>query len=189
MTVPGVSCKALATQNSPEWPCSMCPIPPGSGLWGWGHPTYIFLIFPGHLEFWTPLQIPSWGPPLGCTLLQNDSRCRKQDRAALAVPPARGAICTVIFPFGCFSTFKVNELDVMILKALPCLTRYDQVTCQSVCAKCSRPIGWSPLGTHREGWGQHGPRRASCGSLRWGHRGRVSWVLLCHLLENVEINL
>ena len=31
---------------------------------------YIFIIFPGHLEFWTPLQIPSWGPPLGCTLLQ-----------------------------------------------------------------------------------------------------------------------
>ena len=30
---------------------------------------YIFLIFPGHLEFWTPLQIPIWGPPLGCTLL------------------------------------------------------------------------------------------------------------------------
>ena len=31
---------------------------------------YIFLIFPGHLEFWSPLQIPSWGPPLGCTLFQ-----------------------------------------------------------------------------------------------------------------------
>ena len=31
---------------------------------------YIFLTFPGHFEFWTPLQIPSWGPPLGCTLLQ-----------------------------------------------------------------------------------------------------------------------
>ena len=70
MTMPGVSCKALATQNSSEWPCSMCPIPPGSGLWEWGHPIYFFLIFPGHLEFWTPLQIPSWGPPLGSTLLQ-----------------------------------------------------------------------------------------------------------------------
>ena len=68
--MPGVSCKAVATQNSSEWPCSMCPIPPGSGLWGWGHPICNFLIFPGHLEFWTPLQIPSWGPPLGCTLLQ-----------------------------------------------------------------------------------------------------------------------
>ena len=68
--MPGVSCKAVATQNSSEWPCSMCPIPPGSGLWGWGHSIYIFLIFPGYLEFWTPLQIPSWGPPLGCLLLQ-----------------------------------------------------------------------------------------------------------------------
>ena len=30
-----------------------------------------FLIFPGHLELWTPLQISVWGPPLGCTLLHN----------------------------------------------------------------------------------------------------------------------
>ena len=66
-------CQRLAAQlllyktalNGPA-PC----VPsPSSGLWGWGHPIYIFLIFPGHLEFWTPLQIPSWGPPLGCTLL------------------------------------------------------------------------------------------------------------------------
>ena len=69
--MPGVSCKAVSTQNSSEWPCSLCPIPPGSGLWGWGHPIYIFLIFPGHLEVWTPLQIPSWGPPVDCTLLQS----------------------------------------------------------------------------------------------------------------------
>ena len=34
MTVPGVSCKALATQNSSEWPCSMCPIPPWLRLVG-----------------------------------------------------------------------------------------------------------------------------------------------------------
>ena len=27
-----------------------------------------FLIFPGHLEFCTPLQTPVWGPALGCTL-------------------------------------------------------------------------------------------------------------------------
>ena len=72
--LPGVSCKAVATQNSSDWPCSMCPIPPGSGLWEWGHPTYIFLIFPGHLEFWTPLQIPSWVPPLGCTLLHYQNK-------------------------------------------------------------------------------------------------------------------
>ena len=25
--MPGVSCKAVATQNSSEWPCSMCPFP------------------------------------------------------------------------------------------------------------------------------------------------------------------
>ena len=74
MTVPAVSCKALATQNSSEWPCSMCPIPPDSGLWGWGHPTYIFLIFSGHPESWTPSQIPSWCPPLGCTLLHCHSQ-------------------------------------------------------------------------------------------------------------------
>ena len=36
--------------------------------------TYIFLIFPGHLELWTPLQIPIWGPLLGCTLLQHDQQ-------------------------------------------------------------------------------------------------------------------
>ena len=30
---------------------------------------YIFLIFPEHPEFWTPLQIPIWAPLLGCTLL------------------------------------------------------------------------------------------------------------------------
>ena len=85
MTVPGVSCKALATQNSSEWPCSMCPIPPGSGLWGWGHPAYIFLIFPGHPESWTPLQIPSWGPPLGCTLLHYDS-CVSRRKITLWAP-------------------------------------------------------------------------------------------------------
>ena len=58
----GVSCTAVAVQNSSQWPCSMCPFP-SSDLWGWGDPIYIFLIFPGHLEFWTPLQILAWGPP------------------------------------------------------------------------------------------------------------------------------
>ena len=37
--------------------------PPSSDLWGWGHRVYIFLIFPGYLEFCTPLLIPIWGPP------------------------------------------------------------------------------------------------------------------------------
>ena len=27
MTMPEVSCKAVAVQNSSQWPCSMCPIP------------------------------------------------------------------------------------------------------------------------------------------------------------------
>ena len=34
MTVPAVSCKAAATQNSSEWPCSMCPILPWLRLVG-----------------------------------------------------------------------------------------------------------------------------------------------------------
>ena len=69
--MPEVSCEAIATQNSSEWPCSMRPFPQlrmvGVRI------SYIFfpLIFPEHLELWTPLQIPSWGPPLGCTLLQS----------------------------------------------------------------------------------------------------------------------
>ena len=70
MTMPGDSWKALATQNTSEWPCSTCPIPLGSGLWGEDILYIFFLTFPGHLEFWTPLQIPSWGPPLGCNLFQ-----------------------------------------------------------------------------------------------------------------------
>ena len=70
MTMPEVTFKTVAIQNSSPWPCSMCPFPQ-LRLWGWGHPIYIFLIFPGCLEFWTPLQIPIWGSPLGCTLLQS----------------------------------------------------------------------------------------------------------------------
>ena len=34
---------------------------------------YIFLLFPGYPEFWTPLQVPIWSLPPGCTLLQNYS--------------------------------------------------------------------------------------------------------------------
>ena len=41
-----------------------CVPSPSSGLWGLGHPIYVFLIFPGHLEFWTPLQTPIWAPLL-----------------------------------------------------------------------------------------------------------------------------
>ena len=69
MTVPGVSCKALATQNSSEWLCSICPFPV-LRLVGVRTSYIFFLIFPEHLELGTPLQIPSYGPPLGYTLLQ-----------------------------------------------------------------------------------------------------------------------
>ena len=74
MTMTEVSCKAVAMQNSSEWPCSISPI---LQLRFVGVRTFslyfFFLIFPGHPEFWTPLQIPIWGPPLGCALLQYHS--------------------------------------------------------------------------------------------------------------------
>ena len=72
----------------------MCPIPSGSGLWGWGLPIYIFQIFPGHLEFWTPLQIPSWGPPLGCTLLQSCLRCLSSTVGHSAIHSHYSLLCT-----------------------------------------------------------------------------------------------
>ena len=65
-----VSCKAVAMQNSSEWPCSMRPFPQLRLVGVRTSYIYFFLIFPGHLELWTPLQIPIWGPSLGCTLLQ-----------------------------------------------------------------------------------------------------------------------
>ena len=72
MTVPGVSCKALATQTALNGPVPRVPSPLAQACGGEDILyIYIFLIFPGHLEFWTPLQILSWGPPLGCTLLQS----------------------------------------------------------------------------------------------------------------------
>ena len=64
MTVPEVSCTAVAAQNSSEWPCSMCPFPQLRLVGVRTSYICILLIFPGHLEFWTPLQIPIWGPPL-----------------------------------------------------------------------------------------------------------------------------
>ena len=44
-------------QNSSQWPCSTCPIPQ-SRLVGM-RISYTFL-FPGHPEFWTPLQNLLW---------------------------------------------------------------------------------------------------------------------------------
>ena len=72
MTVPGVSCKLLLPKTALNGPVPCVPSPPVQTYRG-EDILYIFLIFPGHLEFWTPLQIPIWGPPLGCTLLQFDS--------------------------------------------------------------------------------------------------------------------
>ena len=71
MTMPEVNCTAVAVQNSSEWLCSMCPFPQ-LRLVGVRASYIFFPIFPGHLEFWTPLHIPVWGPPLGCTLFQKD---------------------------------------------------------------------------------------------------------------------
>ena len=73
MTMAEVCCKAVAMQNSSQWPCSMHPIPQLRYVGVRISYIFFFLIFPGHLEFWTPLQIPIWGPPLGCTLLQYSS--------------------------------------------------------------------------------------------------------------------
>ena len=49
----------------------------------------IFLIFPGHLEFWTPLQIPVWGPPLACTLLQSSQGQENLNGLTPALSPIR----------------------------------------------------------------------------------------------------
>ena len=64
MTMPEVSCKAVAVQNSSEWPCSMCPFPQRRLVGVRTSYIYFSLIFPGHPEFWTTLQIPIWDPPL-----------------------------------------------------------------------------------------------------------------------------
>ena len=77
MITPEVSYTAVAIQNSSEWPCSMCPFLQLRLVGVRTSYIYIFflLIFPGHLEFWTPLQIPSWGPPLVCTLFHLPLTC------------------------------------------------------------------------------------------------------------------
>ena len=102
-----ISMKPVKGYRYVKWPCqgsaaplllyktalkgsAPCVPSPLSDLWGWGHPIYIFLIFPGHLEFWSPLQIPIWGPPLGCILLHQGS---------LRLPAAgRLPICHFFFP-------------------------------------------------------------------------------------------
>ena len=61
MTMPEVSCTAVAVQNSSQWPCSMCPFPQLRLVGVRTSYIYFSLIFPEHPEFWTPLQIPIWG--------------------------------------------------------------------------------------------------------------------------------
>ena len=63
MTMPEVSCTAVAVQNSSEWPCSMCPFPQLRLVGVRTSYMYFSLIFPEHPEFWTPLQIPIWPLP------------------------------------------------------------------------------------------------------------------------------
>ena len=72
--MPEVSCKAVAVQNSSEWPCFVCTIPQ---LWLVGVSEdilhiYFFLIFPGHPELWTSLQIPTLGHPLAVPCYTSD---------------------------------------------------------------------------------------------------------------------
>ena len=63
MTMPEVSCKAVAVQNSFQWPCSMCPFPQLRLVGVRTSYIYFSLIFPEYPEFWAPLQIPVWAPP------------------------------------------------------------------------------------------------------------------------------
>ena len=80
-----ISVKPVKGYRYVKWPCqrlsakllvfkttlnglTQCVPSSSSDLWGWGHAIYFFLIFSGHPEFWTPLQIPTWAPHLGCTL-------------------------------------------------------------------------------------------------------------------------
>ena len=55
MTILEVICQTVDMQNNSMALFHMFPLPV-TDLWGCSHP--MFLIFPGHPEFWTPLQIP-----------------------------------------------------------------------------------------------------------------------------------
>ena len=69
MTILEVICRTVTVQNSSDWPCSMCPFPQ-LRLMGVRTSYIYFSNISWTLAFWTPLQIPIWGPPLGCTLTQ-----------------------------------------------------------------------------------------------------------------------
>ena len=55
MTMPEVSCKTTLNGPAPCVPSPHCRLVGGR--------TSYILLFPGHPEFRTPLQIPIWGPP------------------------------------------------------------------------------------------------------------------------------
>ena len=82
-----ISMKPVKGYGYVKWPCQRlaallllyktalngpapCVLFPKLRLVGMRTPYIFFSNFPGHLEFWTPLEIPIWGRPLGCTLLQ-----------------------------------------------------------------------------------------------------------------------
>ena len=82
MTMPEVSCTAVAMQNSSEWPCSMCPIPQLRLVGVRTSDTYFSLIFPEHPEFWTPLQIPICPTPLAAPCYTHTHRSRHSYKAS-----------------------------------------------------------------------------------------------------------
>lgn len=62
-----------------------------------------------------------------------DSCTTSQEGAELAVLPVHGVTTQSFFLFGCLPTFKMNNTDKVIWKALPCLAFSDQVTCWHMC--------------------------------------------------------
>ena len=72
MTMPEVSCKAVAMQNSSQWPCSMCRIPPVQTCEGEDILYIYFLDTLSSGPYYKSLFAP---PPLGCTLLHS---CRRK---------------------------------------------------------------------------------------------------------------
>ena len=73
MITPEVSCKAVAVQNSSQWPCSMCPIPPAQTGGGEDIIYILFsLIFPEHPESGTHYKSLFGDPPwLHAVTVQN----------------------------------------------------------------------------------------------------------------------
>ena len=62
--LPEEGCKAVAVQNSSQWPCSMCPILQLRLVGVRMSSKYIYFNISWTTEFWTPLQIPICPPTL-----------------------------------------------------------------------------------------------------------------------------